>query len=137
VTRKVVRELLRRLGAGDPDAIADLYAEEVDWQLDWPEHEVGGEVPWIRARPTRSDVADHFRSIAAHHDTSAAAAEVSRVVVDGADAVVMGEIVNTLRSGARSYRARFALHLTVTGGRIVRHHVYEDSLTVARAWYGR
>ncbi|MEV0152576.1 hypothetical protein AB0H57_02390 [Micromonospora sp. NPDC050686] len=34
----------------------------------------------------------------------------------------------------RSYRAHFALHLTVTEGLVTRHHVYEDSLSVARAW---
>ncbi|GAB3796509.1 nuclear transport factor 2-like protein [Micromonospora zhanjiangensis] len=30
--------------------------------------------------------------------------------------------------------AHFALHLTVRDGLVTRHHVYEDSLSVARAW---
>ena len=30
-TRRVVDELLRRLGAGDHEGIAELFAEDFDW----------------------------------------------------------------------------------------------------------
>jgi ketosteroid isomerase-like protein len=40
----------------------------------------------------------------------------------------------TARATGTPYRARFALRLTVSGGRITRHHVEEDSLAVARAF---
>ncbi len=33
-TRDVVQELLRRIGEGDPERIAELYAERADWKLD-------------------------------------------------------------------------------------------------------
>ncbi|WP_241564490.1 nuclear transport factor 2 family protein [Nonomuraea polychroma] len=36
-TRAVVEELLRRIGEGDPERIAEMYAERGDWKLDWPE----------------------------------------------------------------------------------------------------
>ena len=48
--------------------------------------------------------------------------------------MVLGEIRLTARPTGRPYRARFALHLTVRHGLIVRHHVYEDSLAVAQAF---
>jgi len=130
----VVQELLRRIGAGDPGQIAAAYAEEVDWQLDWPVDEHGTNIPWIRHRSTRGDVADHFATIAAAHDPHTAAVTIDRVLVDGADAVVMGTIENTVLRTAKHYRARFALHLTMEAGLVTRHHVYEDSLAVARAW---
>lgn len=59
---------------------------------------------------------------------------VERILVDGDDAVVLGEIRQTARSTGRAYRSRFALHLTVEGGLVTRHHVYEDSLAVAQAF---
>ncbi|MFC7547542.1 nuclear transport factor 2 family protein [Plantactinospora sp. GCM10030261] len=136
-TREVVQDLLGRIGEGDPDRIAEAYAERVDWRLDWPAEEHGGEVPWIRPRSTRAEVADHFRSIASHHEQERAAAEIERILVDGPDAVVLGTIVNRVRRTGRDYRAHFALHLTVDGeGLVNRHHIYEDSLSVARAWAG-
>ncbi|MEU6348575.1 nuclear transport factor 2 family protein [Streptomyces sp. NPDC047072] len=134
-TRAVVEELLLRIGRGDPDEIAALYAERCDWKLDWPEEEHGGPVtPWIRHRAGRADAADHFRDLAAHHVRGRAATAIERILVDGPDAVVLGEIRQTAAPTGRPYRARFALHLTVRDGLVVRHHVYEDSLSVARAF---
>ncbi|MGW7203170.1 nuclear transport factor 2 family protein [Streptomyces sp. NPDC054837] len=134
-TRAVIEELLRRIGAGDPERIAELYADQGDWKLNWPQDEHGRPAtPWIRPRSSRADAAAHYRELAAHHLPDQAATEVERILVDGADAVVLGEIRQTARATGRPYRARFALHLTVEDGLIVRHHVYEDSLAVARAF---
>ncbi|UCM91424.1 nuclear transport factor 2 family protein [Streptomyces marincola] len=134
-TRAVVQDLLVRLGEGPPERIAELYAEQVDWRLDWPESAHGrAATPWIRHRTTRADVADHYRELAGHHVRGEADTQVERVLVDGEDAVVLGEIRQTAESTKRAYRARFALHLTVTDGLITRQHTYEDSLAVAEAF---
>ncbi|MDX2396073.1 MULTISPECIES: nuclear transport factor 2 family protein [unclassified Streptomyces] len=137
-TRAVLEELLRRIGEGDAERIAEMYAERSDWKLDWPEAEHGRtDTPWIRHRSTRADAAAHYRDLAAHHVPGQAATEIERILVDGGDAVVLGEIRRTARSTGRPYRARFALHLTVEDGLVVRHHVYEDSLAVAQAFETR
>ncbi|MFW5416360.1 nuclear transport factor 2 family protein [Nocardiopsis sp. CNT-189] len=134
-TRDVVHELLARIGAGDPERIAGMYADGCDWRLDWPEEEHGrAATPWIRHRRTRADAEAHYREIGRHHRPEEAATEVERILVDGEHAVVLGEIRQTAEPTGRPYRARFALHLTVEGGLITRHHVYEDSLAVARAF---
>ncbi|MCI2419074.1 nuclear transport factor 2 family protein [Saccharopolyspora sp. K220] len=109
-----------------------MFAEDVDWVLNWP---VGGHpaVPWIRPRSTRAEVADHFRAIADCHVPEKAAGSASRILVDGADAVVLGDIRQTVKATGRPYTALCALHLTVEDGLITRYAVYEDSLTVAEA----
>lgn len=135
-TRAVIEELLRRIGAGDPAAVADLYAEEVDWRLGWPDDEHGASVPWIRHRSTRADIEDHYRTIAEHHVPDAATVAVDRVLVDGPHAAVHGELGQTFRSTGIAYRARFALHLTVVDDRIVAQSIVEDSLAVLRAVRG-
>lgn len=134
-TRSVVLELLRRIGEGDPQAVAALYADDCDWRLDWPEEEHGrAETPWIRHRSGRADAAAHYRELAAHHVPEQAATTIGQILADGEDAVVLGVIRQTAAPTGRSYTARFALHLTVRDGLVVRHHVYEDSLAVARAF---
>ncbi|MFD7491105.1 nuclear transport factor 2 family protein [Streptomyces sp. NPDC059832] len=134
-TRTVVEELLRRIGEGNPERIAELYAEQGDWKLNWPETEHGRTAtPWIRHRSTRADAATHYRELAEHHLPEHVATEVERILIDGNDAVVLGEIRQTARSTGRAYRARFALHLTIEDGLVTRHHVYEDSLAVAQAF---
>jgi ketosteroid isomerase-like protein len=133
-TRETVDELLRRVAAGDPERIAQLFGEDVDWKLDWPEGDYAQTVPWIRHRTTRADVAENFRLIAEHHVPGQSDARVHAVLVDGADAVVLGEVAHTAKPTGRSYVAAFALHLTVVDGWITRYHIYEDSLAVAEAF---
>jgi ketosteroid isomerase-like protein len=134
-TRTVVADLLHRIGHAEPERIAELYAEHTDWKLNWPEDERGSPAtPWIRHRATRADAVAHYRELAAHHVPGQVGTEVERILVDGEDAVVLGEIRLVARSTGRPYRARFALHLTVRDRLIVRHHVYEDSLAVFLAF---
>ncbi|MFE3388872.1 nuclear transport factor 2 family protein [Streptomyces anulatus] len=134
-TRTVIEELLRRIGEGNPERIAEMYAEQGDWKLSWPEAEHGrSATPWIRHRSTRADAAAHYRELAEYHVPEEVATEVERILVDGSDAVVLGVIRQTARPTGHAYRARFALHLTVADGLITRHHVYEDSLAVAQAF---
>ena len=133
-TRQTVTELLGRIAAGDPARIAELYADQVAWQLNWPRGDYADTIPWIRERRDRAGVAEHFRLIAEHHVPECSSAKVSAILVDGDDAVVLGTLCNTAKPTGRSYAAAFALHLTVRDGLVTRHHVYEDSLAVARAF---
>ncbi|MEV4570690.1 nuclear transport factor 2 family protein [Nonomuraea sp. NPDC049419] len=134
-TRDVVTELLTRMAKGDHERTAELFAEPVDWRLSWPD-EGHPAVPWIRPRSSRAEVADHFRSLEAHHVPELNGTSVERILVDGPHAVVLGVIAQTVRGGGPAYTSPFALHLTVEDGLITRYHIYEDSLTVTRALNG-
>ena len=131
-TRAVTEEFMRRLGEGNHARTAELFAEPVDWQLNWPS-EGHPAVPWIRPRSSRQDVADHFRALESHHVPERNGTTVTLVLVEGANAVVLGTIRQTLRANGAAYASPFALHLTVEGGLVSRYHIYEDSLTVAQA----
>lgn len=133
-TAAVVGRLLERIGAGNPDHIAALFATDVEWRLSWPDSELAGSVPWIRPRRTPADVREHFAALTEHNTPDGAGTTVERVLVDGRDAVVLGTIRNVLRASGVPYRADFALHLTIEDGRIRRYHIYEDSLAVSNAW---
>jgi len=133
-TRDVVDALLQRIATGDPTEIAELYADQVDWKLGWPEDEHGTAVPWIRHRSSRADVEDHYRTLGDYHVPSQASVDIAAILVDGADAAIIGELSQTLRATGVTYRAAFALYLTVSDGVITRHHILEDSLAVKRAF---
>ncbi|RFU36703.1 ketosteroid isomerase [Actinomadura logoneensis] len=134
-TRATVEDLLGRIAAGAPDRLAALFADPCDWRVNWPEAEHGRpETPWIRHRSTPAEAAAHFSQIAAHHVPEENGTRIDGILVDGGDAVVLGEIRQTARPTGRSYTSRFALHITVKDGLITRYHVYEDSLAVADAF---
>jgi ketosteroid isomerase-like protein len=51
----------------------------------------------------------------------------------GTDAVLLGHVSGTVRATGKSFEGPFALRLTVENGRITRHHLYENSLSIAEA----
>jgi ketosteroid isomerase-like protein len=105
-----------------------LFADEVDWLL--AENPV---VPWIRPRSTAAECAAQFTELMEHTVPEDARASVDSFLVDGTSAVLMGHLSGTVRATGISFEGPFALHLTVEEGRITRHHLYENSLSIAEA----
>ncbi|MFD7257901.1 nuclear transport factor 2 family protein [Streptomyces sp. NPDC059874] len=127
-TRAVVHEFLAARMAGDTGRLVGLFADEVDWLL-----AENPTVPWIRPRSTAAECAAQFAELMEHTVPEDAHASVDTFLVDGTDAVLMGHLSGTVRATGRSFEGPFAVHLTVEGGRITRHHLYENSLSIAEA----
>ncbi|MEU2439026.1 nuclear transport factor 2 family protein [Streptomyces rubradiris] len=127
-TRSVVQDFLAARLAGDTERLVELFADEVDWML----AENPG-VPWIRPRRTGAECAAQFTELMEHTVPEEARASVDAFLVDGTDAVLMGHVAGTVRATGKSFEGPFALRLTVEDGRIVRHHLYENSLSIAEA----
>ncbi|WP_030022382.1 nuclear transport factor 2 family protein [Streptomyces monomycini] len=127
-TRAVVQEFLTARLAGDTGRLTELFADEVDWLL-----AENPAVPWIRPRRTAAECAAQAEELAAHTVPGKSHASVGTFLVDGTDAVLMGHVAGTVRATGKSFEGPFALHLTVENGRITRHHLYENSLSIAEA----
>ena len=127
-TRSVVQDFLAARLAGDTERLIALFADEVDWVLaDNPA------APWIRPRSTPAECAALFTELMEHTVPEHARASVDTFLVDGTDAVLMGHLSGTVRATGKSFEGPFALHLTVENGRITRHRLYENSLSIAQA----
>ncbi|MEV0123456.1 nuclear transport factor 2 family protein [Streptomyces sp. NPDC050703] len=127
-TRAVVQAFIEARLAGDTARMAELFADEVDWLLaDNPG------VPWIRPRSTGAECAAQSAELAAHTVAEDARATLDTFLVDGADTVLFGHLAGTVRATGKSFAGPFALRLTVEEGRITRHHLYENSLSIAEA----
>ena len=127
-TRAVVQEFLAARLAGDTERLVALFAEEVDWVL-----AENPAAPWIRPRSTAAECAAQFTELMEYTVPEDARASVDTFLVDGADAVLMGHVSGTVRATGKSFEGPFALHLTVENGRITRHRLYENSLSIAQA----
>jgi len=127
-TRAVVQEFLAARLAGNTERLVALFADEVDWVL-----AENPAAPWIRPRSTAAECAAQFTELMEHVVPEDARASVDTFLVDGTDAVLMGHLSGTVRATGKSFAGPFALHLTVENGRITRHRVYENSLSIAEA----
>ncbi|WP_093797182.1 nuclear transport factor 2 family protein [Streptomyces sp. Wb2n-11] len=127
-TRAVVQDFVAARVAGDTERLVTLFADEVDWLL-----AENPAVPWIRPRSTAADCAAQFTELMEHTVPEDARASVDAFLVDGTDAVLTGHLSGTVRATGKSFEGPFALRLTVEDGRITRHHLYENSLSIAEA----
>ncbi|REK91922.1 ketosteroid isomerase [Streptomyces inhibens] len=127
-TRAVVEDYLRRAAEGNPERIAAVYAEKVDWMV-----AENPQAPWIRPRSTRADVAGHWVDLAAHTVPGRGGFSIDTIVVEGTEAVLTGHLSGTVRATGKTFEGPFALRLSMDDGLITRHHVYENSLSVAEA----
>ncbi|MFC9682774.1 nuclear transport factor 2 family protein [Streptomyces sp. NPDC056948] len=127
-TRATVQKFLELRLAGDAEGLTALFADKVDWVL----AENPG-VPWIRPRSTAAECAAQAAELMEYTVAEDARASVDAFLVDGADAVLTGHVSGTVRATGKSFEGPFALRLSVEGGRITRHHLYENSLSIAEA----
>ncbi|WP_328655905.1 nuclear transport factor 2 family protein [Streptomyces sp. NBC_00334] len=127
-TRSVVGDFLAARLAGDTGWLVELFADEVDWLL--ADNPV---VPWIRPRSTGAEAAAQFSELSEHVVPEDARASIDTFLVDGTDAVLFGQLAGTVRATGKSFEGPFALRLTVEDGRITRHHLYENSVSIAEA----
>ncbi|MFG3137331.1 nuclear transport factor 2 family protein [Streptomyces sp. NPDC048211] len=127
-TLAVVQAFLAARLAGDTARLTALFADEVDWLL-----AENPAVPWIRPRSTAAECAAQAAELAAYTVAEDARASVETFLVDGTEAVLMGHLSGTVRATGKPFSGPFALHLTVEGGRVTRHHLYENSLSIAEA----
>ncbi len=90
-------------------------------------------VPWIRPRSTAAECAAQFTELMEHTVPEDTRASVDTFLVDGTDAVLMEHVSGTVHATGKSFEGLFALHLTVENGRITRHRLCENSLSIAQA----
>ena len=126
MTRATVQQFFSRLGAGDVGGVVDLFAESVDWDVPGP-----AALPWLGRRSSRAEVAEFFQILGA----SLAAEDfvVGKILVDGDDAVVLGETRQRVIATGKSFHTPFAAHFTVSDGKITGYRFFEDSYAVAEA----
>ncbi|MFD5951832.1 nuclear transport factor 2 family protein [Streptomyces collinus] len=127
-TRLTVQKFLALRLAGDTERLTALFADNVDWVL-----AENPAVPWIRPRSTGAECAAQGAELMEYTVPEDARASVDAFLVDGTDAVLTGHLSGTVRATGKSFEGPFALRLTVEDGRITRHHLYENSLSIAEA----
>ncbi|MCX4511164.1 hypothetical protein OHA27_12770 [Streptomyces sp. NBC_01619] len=70
----------------------------------------------------------YLRDLWAHIVVEDNVDDVEQVVFDGPDAVVLGSFFRRVRSTGRTFTMPVAMHLRVGGDKLVRMHLFEDTL---------
>lgn len=127
-TRRVTNRLLARLGStADPEDVAALFCRKVDWAVPGDR----SALPWIGHHDGRQSVVDFVRQSRALLETTVFT--VGDILIQGDRAVILGQRSCRFCKTGKAIETEFAMVLTITGGRIVRFRLLEDSFAISRA----
>lgn len=124
-SRAVAEEFVERLGRQDADGIQELFAEEIDWHVPG-----SGALPWTGRRTRREEVAPYFTTMWPHFAHGRSEVVLERVIVDGGDVMLLADFTHTVVASGKEFTTPTAVHLVVEDNRIIRMHLYEDTLAV-------
>jgi ketosteroid isomerase-like protein len=127
-TRETVDAFFTHFGSGDLPALLELFDDQVDLKVNG-----ASRVPWTGPRSNKEELAEFF-GLFGKHLTGAEEFALNITIVDGEHAVVTGRCVFGVLSTGKKFTNEFALHFTVTAGKIVRYHMYEDSHAISEAF---
>ncbi|MGW1883996.1 nuclear transport factor 2 family protein [Streptomyces sp. NPDC001970] len=126
-TNETVDAFFGNFGEGNIPGVLDLFADKVDFRV------LGAqEVPWTGARSTKEEISDFFGSFGVL--TGPEHFEVTNRIVQDEDAVVIANCVFGVQATGKKFHNHYALHFTVSAGKIVRYHMYEDSYAIHEAF---
>lgn len=127
-TREVIDAFFARFGAGDLPGLIDLFADEVDFSVPG-----APQVPWTGTR-TRKDEVEAFFTTLGKELGPAEEFTLTTTVIQDDHAVVTGRARFTVLATGKPFVNEFALHFTVTNGKITRYHMYENSYAISTAY---
>ncbi|MFG2535810.1 nuclear transport factor 2 family protein [Streptomyces sp. NPDC048511] len=130
LSRTVAEKFVERLGRQDPEGIQELFAEEIDWYVPGSDA-----LPWTGRRTRREEVAPYFTTMWPHFVHGRSKVLLERVIVDGGDVVLSAVWTHTVLATGKEFTTPAVIHLMVEDNRIVRMHLYEDTLTVDEAFH--
>lgn len=120
-----IQEMYRLFAAGDTDAIRQIFASDVRWNM-MPGFPGGGQYVGVDA--VFAHVFPYFRQ----HWTNWQA-HSTRLVEYPGGVFVIGYYEGTYAATGRAVRADFAAEYQVQNGQITEYHQYTDTLLIAQA----
>ncbi|WP_219723774.1 nuclear transport factor 2 family protein [Burkholderia sp. WAC0059] len=122
--------MLGKLGQGDAEAAAALFAEDAEWDIAGD----ANALPWIGRKRGRHAVNDFIRD--SDRLVERLKLDVEDILANERRAVVVGELASKVKSTGKVIETSFVLVLDISGGRIARFRMLEDSFAVSQAARG-
>lgn len=127
-TTLIAQQLLAGIGTeANPDELAELFISDVQFEVPGDT----GALPWIGRKTGRNAASDFFRDT--QRLIEHVRFDVQGILADESRAVIIGELTSTVKATGRIIESPFALILTISGGKITRFQMLEDTFAVSRA----
>ncbi|WP_207264237.1 nuclear transport factor 2 family protein [Pseudomonas sp. GW101-3H06] len=124
------QNFLQKLGAGDSQALAHLFAEDARWEIAGDE----GALPWLGKKTGREAIVDFVRDTAAL--ITSESLNVHDILANEHRTLILGDLASVVKATGKRIETSFVLVLEVDDGLITSFRMLEDSFTVSQAARG-
>lgn len=121
VTKEVVDTFYHLLSSGNTERIADLFADEVDWDLPGNTEKF----EWVGKRKNKKEVSEFFQQL--KRNIKSEEFKIDFIAIEGENAVGVGSLSSNILAYQKVFSSEITNIFKVRNGKIIKYHFIEDS----------
>lgn len=127
-TRQTAEKFFGYIEAKNPEKIASMVSENVDWYIFESNY-----MPWTGHRHKREEIAALFKTLFSYFIDGSEKLEAKSFMIQGNEVAVFGTIERTVKKTGKHFKMPLAIHLTVENNLISKLSLYEETLIIEKA----
>lgn len=127
-TKQTAEKFFGYIGAKDPEKIASMVSENVDWYIFESKY-----MPWTGHRFKRAEISALFTTLFSYFVDGSEKLEAQSFLVRGNEVAVFGFVERTVKKNGKHFKMPLAIHLTVENNLISKFSLYEETLIIEKA----
>lgn len=127
-TKQTAEKFFEYIGAKNPEKIASMVSENVDWYIFESKY-----MPWTGHRSKREEVSELFKTLFGYFIDGSEKLEAKSFILRGNEVAVFGTIERTVKKTGKHFKMPLAIHITVENNLISKFSLYEETLIIEKA----
>ena len=128
-TKQTADKFFEYIGAKNPEKIASMVSENVDWYIFESKY-----MPWTGHRSKREEIAALFKTLFSYFIDGSEKLETQSFLLRGNEVAVFGTIERTVKKTGKHFKMPLAIHITVENNLISKFSLYEETLIIEKAF---
>lgn len=124
-TKAAVDKFFSYIGSKNPEGIASMVSEKVDWYIFESKY-----MPWTGHRSKREEISVLFKTLFSYFVDGSEKLEAQSFLLRGNEAAVFGFVERTVKKNGKHFKMPLAIHITVENNLISKFSLYEETLII-------
>lgn len=126
-TKQTAEKFFGYIGAKDPEKIASMVSENVDWYIFESKY-----MPWTGHRSKRAEILELFKTLFSYFVDGSEKLDAQSFLVRGNQVAVFGFVERTVKKNGKHFKMPLAINLTIENNLISKFSLYEETLIIEK-----
>jgi len=126
-TKETVEKFFGYIGSKNPEGIASMISEKVDWYIFESKY-----MPWTGHRSKREEISVLFKTLFSYFVDGSEKLEAKSFLLRGNEVAVFGFVERTVKKNGKHFKMPLAIHITVENNLISKFSLYEETLIIEK-----